>query len=280
MTTPADVPYGSAEVGSKYQGQRGPPPSRYWENFQDARGAPRTRSRSPSWWRWSSPCCGCALDVLDGPPGEHAASWRRCRETTVTPAWTGCADEVVTPLSSWRPRRPYCSTGPERVMTDAAELQAVLALAPRSTAGSSADGPVLPGAPRPSFMAPRRGPPARRRLRRTRALRGPCRPGPARPQRCGRPGMPAAARRGRRGARPADVRLAPARSRPPTGGHRADLSVAPDGGHRPGSPGPSAPEPPHPSGPRLSVGGSRAEAPDGFGLLALASERARSEIPR
>ncbi len=34
MTTPADVPYGSAAVGSKYQGQRGPTPSRYWENFR------------------------------------------------------------------------------------------------------------------------------------------------------------------------------------------------------------------------------------------------------
>jgi len=33
MTTPADVPYGSSEVGSKYQHQRGPRPSRYWENF-------------------------------------------------------------------------------------------------------------------------------------------------------------------------------------------------------------------------------------------------------
>ncbi|MEL7207384.1 MAG: dCTP deaminase [Actinomycetota bacterium] len=33
MSTPADVPYGSAQVGSKYQGQRGPTPSRYWENF-------------------------------------------------------------------------------------------------------------------------------------------------------------------------------------------------------------------------------------------------------
>jgi dCTP deaminase len=32
MTTPADVPYGS-QVGSKYQNQRGPTPSRYWENF-------------------------------------------------------------------------------------------------------------------------------------------------------------------------------------------------------------------------------------------------------
>jgi dCTP deaminase len=34
MTTPADAPYGSASVGSKYQGQRGPTPSRYFENFK------------------------------------------------------------------------------------------------------------------------------------------------------------------------------------------------------------------------------------------------------
>jgi len=33
MTTPADLPYGSKGVGSKYQGQRGPTPSRYFENF-------------------------------------------------------------------------------------------------------------------------------------------------------------------------------------------------------------------------------------------------------
>jgi len=34
MTTPAEHPYGSGARGSKYQGQRGPTPSRYWENFQ------------------------------------------------------------------------------------------------------------------------------------------------------------------------------------------------------------------------------------------------------
>jgi dCTP deaminase len=34
MTTPADNPYGSSRVGSKYQGQRGPTPSRYYENFR------------------------------------------------------------------------------------------------------------------------------------------------------------------------------------------------------------------------------------------------------
>ena len=34
MTTPADNPYGSSALGSKYQGQRGPTPSRYFENFR------------------------------------------------------------------------------------------------------------------------------------------------------------------------------------------------------------------------------------------------------
>ena len=33
MTTPADRPYGSSELGSKCRGQDGPRPSRYWENF-------------------------------------------------------------------------------------------------------------------------------------------------------------------------------------------------------------------------------------------------------
>lgn len=33
MTTDADNPYGTGELGSKYQGQHGPRPSRYWENF-------------------------------------------------------------------------------------------------------------------------------------------------------------------------------------------------------------------------------------------------------
>ncbi len=35
MTTAADVPYGSVATRSKYQGQRGPTVSRYFENFED-----------------------------------------------------------------------------------------------------------------------------------------------------------------------------------------------------------------------------------------------------
>ena len=33
LTEPASAPYGSSALGSKYQGQRGPTPSRYWQNF-------------------------------------------------------------------------------------------------------------------------------------------------------------------------------------------------------------------------------------------------------
>jgi dCTP deaminase len=39
MTTPASAPYGSASMGSKYQGQRGPTPSRYYLNFEPRDGA-------------------------------------------------------------------------------------------------------------------------------------------------------------------------------------------------------------------------------------------------
>ena len=35
MTTPAEHPYGSGQAGSKYQGQRGPTPSRYYLNFRE-----------------------------------------------------------------------------------------------------------------------------------------------------------------------------------------------------------------------------------------------------
>lgn len=35
MTSPAEVPYGSGKLGSKYQGQRGPTPSRAYLNFRN-----------------------------------------------------------------------------------------------------------------------------------------------------------------------------------------------------------------------------------------------------
>ncbi|MEX1164632.1 MAG: dCTP deaminase [Nitriliruptor sp.] len=38
LTSPAEHPYGSTQIGSKYQGQRGPTPSRYHENFDPPAG--------------------------------------------------------------------------------------------------------------------------------------------------------------------------------------------------------------------------------------------------
>jgi dCTP deaminase len=38
LTEPAESPYGSGGIGSKYQGQRGPVPSRYWQNFDQGSG--------------------------------------------------------------------------------------------------------------------------------------------------------------------------------------------------------------------------------------------------
>jgi dCTP deaminase len=35
LTEPAEHPYGSGGLGSKYQGQAGPTPSRYWKNFSE-----------------------------------------------------------------------------------------------------------------------------------------------------------------------------------------------------------------------------------------------------
>jgi dCTP deaminase len=34
LTEPAETPYGGGALGSKYQGQEGPTPSRYWKNFE------------------------------------------------------------------------------------------------------------------------------------------------------------------------------------------------------------------------------------------------------
>jgi dCTP deaminase len=34
LSEPAEAPYGSGGLGSKYQGQQGPTPSRYYRNFE------------------------------------------------------------------------------------------------------------------------------------------------------------------------------------------------------------------------------------------------------
>ena len=43
LTEPASAPYGTTGLGSKYQGQRGPTPSRYWKNFAPAQDVSQAR---------------------------------------------------------------------------------------------------------------------------------------------------------------------------------------------------------------------------------------------
>ena len=43
MTEPAETPYGADGLGSKYQGQKGPTPSRYYRNFTAPPGQARER---------------------------------------------------------------------------------------------------------------------------------------------------------------------------------------------------------------------------------------------
>jgi dCTP deaminase len=45
MTEPAALPYGASGLGSKYKGQTGPTPSRYWQNFS---ASPRSSNDPPA----------------------------------------------------------------------------------------------------------------------------------------------------------------------------------------------------------------------------------------
>ena len=45
LTTPAERPYGSRDLGSKYQGQMEPTPSRFFENYPRSRRNPRSGGR-------------------------------------------------------------------------------------------------------------------------------------------------------------------------------------------------------------------------------------------
>ena len=44
LTEPAEHPYGAGAIGSKYQGQKGPTPSRYWKNFAAEAPSPDPRA--------------------------------------------------------------------------------------------------------------------------------------------------------------------------------------------------------------------------------------------
>src|SRR4029453_10429615 len=55
VAEPGETPYGSGALGSKYQGQRGPTPSRYWQNFERVETGRSPGRGAPAWPGRESP---------------------------------------------------------------------------------------------------------------------------------------------------------------------------------------------------------------------------------
>ena len=115
LTEPTSTPYGSTTLGSKYQGQRGPTPCRYWQNFnEDPRhrrhGVRRHaivhafRAREPRRAR----ACAAARDGTQLASG----AWRSCRRphgrASLAPAVEGCT-HVVNLVAIIKGSRPSSS---------------------------------------------------------------------------------------------------------------------------------------------------------------------------
>ena len=87
LTEPAERPYGSEGIGSKYQGQRGPTPSRYWQNFQATR-----LSRLLGWF--------AVRGLAATEPGE-----KRCQIVELVLLVARAEQVVDLRRSDWSPRR-------------------------------------------------------------------------------------------------------------------------------------------------------------------------------
>ena len=86
LSEPAEKPYGSGRLGSKYQGQRGPTPSRYWKNFVDEAYVVRflsglhvrlyrlTGGRSSAAWAKRRSCCSRPRGAEAARPARHLFS--------------------------------------------------------------------------------------------------------------------------------------------------------------------------------------------------------------
>ena len=105
MTTPADQPYGAGATGSKYQGQRGPTPSRYFENFRGlSRFTQPPGSAAAAYW----PATGTVS--LGGRAGRRAVARglrspasiasSRWMEMSATLTWSSSTPAAFTPSSS------------------------------------------------------------------------------------------------------------------------------------------------------------------------------------
>ena len=83
LSEPAERPYGAEGIGSKYQGQQGPTPSRYWQNFSAT-----TERYAPADKRQAYPVADIARPRLSQPREET----RHARELSLVKA---CGEERV-----------------------------------------------------------------------------------------------------------------------------------------------------------------------------------------
>jgi dCTP deaminase len=77
LSEPAERPYGAVGIGSKYQGQAGPTPSRYWRNFSDAQTSGARRAAEGGSARASS---DVRRESPEGDASESAISRRNFGE--------------------------------------------------------------------------------------------------------------------------------------------------------------------------------------------------------
>ena len=99
LTEPAETPYGTGAIGSKYQGQAGPTPSRYWRNF-----VPGSSSRAAQASSARTSCTRCA--PRSGPCVCSPAGPR-----STAGCATGAASCTTAPARA-RPSRPWLASPP------------------------------------------------------------------------------------------------------------------------------------------------------------------------
>ena len=132
MAEPTDHPYGSSGLGSKYQGQRGPTPSRYWRNFDELVDGGRSRTASCGGLTRQAAANGQRARTPTSDGRELPRRWPTCAAPKAAQALVPkCHKLVRRSLGSrdGRPRRTIaCDTltqasWPARARTSAVELR-------------------------------------------------------------------------------------------------------------------------------------------------------------
>ncbi len=179
LTSPAEHPYGSAKVGSKYQGQRGPTPSRSYQNFIKSTEAGADVTDESSGTRVGSENTGAIVHPCRRVPA---------RSSPLSANASGVTRQLLRPMkylvvgSSWLDAAVATETGSANILEGSVDIVLGVSMTPTTVRmvlveGEKADGVTvdhdtfdvdaagrLSNQRRPSrssrrFWAPRRAPP-------------------------------------------------------------------------------------------------------------------------